>query len=80
MLFEQLDELGFLAVAYDQVGTSLGEICRPPLGIAASGDDLCAWIASPGAAHGLARVRIARAGDRAGIDHVHIGLRAEGHD
>ena len=80
MRFQHCDQLALLAIADDEIGAGFVQLIGAPLGITAGGDYGGIRVAAAGTAHGFARVGIAGAGDRAGVDDVDIGLAGEGHD
>ena len=75
-----VDEAGLVGVRDHQAGAGAAQLLGPALGVAAGGHHQGPGIVPEGAAHGAARVGVAGAGDRAGVDHVHVGFLGEGDD
>ena len=73
-----VDETGLVGIGDHQAGPGPAQFLGPPLGVAAGGHHQRLGVASAGPAHGAARIGVAGAGDRAGVDHVHVGFLGEG--
>ena len=71
-------EAGLVGVGDHQAGAGPTQLLGPALGVTAGGHHQRLGIAPAGPAHGAARIGVAGAGDRAGVDHVHVGFLGEG--
>ena len=80
MGFEMVYQRGFLAISHNQVSSYFLEFPGAALGVAAGGHDRGGRIGASSPAHYLARVRISRAGNCAGIDHINIRLVTKGYN